>query len=64
MTDALLVDVKEAARLLGISTSMIYDLASEATPVEQRLPTVRLGRRVLFSLDALRDWIRAQQVAA
>lgn len=56
--DALLVDVPEAARLLGgIDTDTVYALCKVEGP--NRLPNVRLGRRVLISLEGLREWIRA-----
>jgi len=52
MTDTLLVDVKEAARLLGVSTDTVYALAAE-----RKLPgVVRLGRRVLISRTRLQEW--------
>jgi excisionase family DNA binding protein len=50
--EPLLVDVKEAARLLSISTALLYDMVADGT-----IPHVRLGRRVLFSLEGLRRWI-------
>lgn len=40
--DTLLLGVADAAKLLGISKGLAYDLIAEG-----RLPHVRLGRRVL-----------------
>ena len=53
---ALLLDAKAAAALIGVSRSSFLRL--DATG--QIGPTsVRLGRRRLWSRDALADWIRA-----
>lgn len=49
----LLVDAKGAAKLMSVSERFIWGLANEGI-----LPRVRLGRRVLFDPDDLREWIR------
>ena len=49
---ALLVSVAEAAKLLGISRNLCYELVRE-----DRLPHVRLGRRVLGPRQGLEQWI-------
>jgi excisionase family DNA binding protein len=46
------VTVVEAARLLGISRSLAYDLVAR-----DELPSIRLGRRVLVPLGALRAMV-------
>lgn len=46
----LLVSVVEAAHLLGVSPRLVATLVAE-----RRLRVVRLGRRVLVPLDALRE---------
>ena len=51
----LLLSVTEAARLLGISRNLAYSLISEG-----RLPSIRLGRRVLVARQALERWIERQ----
>lgn len=51
----LFVNVDEAARLLGISRSLAYELANrwiESGSVDG-LPTIRLGRRLLVNRAAL-----------
>ena len=48
----LLISVPEAARLLNIGRALAYQLVQE-----NRLPHLRLGRRVLVSRPALEAWI-------
>lgn len=55
LTPPLLVDRKEASRLLNLSLRKL-DAATKAG----RIPCVRIGRRVLYSVDALREWISEQ----
>jgi excisionase family DNA binding protein len=47
-TEALLVDAREAARLLGLSARTIWSLTQR-----RELPCRRIGRRVLYSRAAL-----------
>ena len=49
---ALLVSVAEAAELLGIGRNLAYELVRE-----NRLPHVKLGRRILVPRRGLEDWI-------
>ena len=52
-TDRLTLTVEEAARLLGISRALGYELVARG-----QLPSVRLGRRIVVprrALDALLD---------
>ncbi len=49
---ALTVSVAEAAKLLGISRNLAYDLVREG-----RLPHVRLGRRILVPRFGLEQWL-------
>ena len=48
----LLLNVRQAARLLGIGKNLCYEMINEG-----RLPHVRLGRRVLVPREGLRAWI-------
>jgi excisionase family DNA binding protein len=50
-----LLDIGEAASLLKLSHHTLYRWV-----VEGRVPTVRLGRRLLFDPDALRAWVLAR----
>ncbi|CAN5490528.1 hypothetical protein BH23ACT3_BH23ACT3_07650 [soil metagenome] len=49
---------ERAARLLGISRSLAYDMANRwiATAGDDGLPAVRLGRRILINRVALERW--------
>ena len=51
-SETLTVSVDEAARLLGISRNLAYDLVREG-----RLPHVRLGRRILVPRFGLEQWL-------
>jgi excisionase family DNA binding protein len=57
LREPLLVDVKEAARLLGVSDRTVWSV----TAPRGTLPCVRVGGRVLYSPDTLREWVRSQQ---
>ena len=49
---ALLVDSREAARLLAISPRSLWSLTKAGD-----IPAVRLGRSVRYSTESLRVWI-------
>jgi excisionase family DNA binding protein len=50
----LFITVPEAARLLGISRSLAYELANRWLAGDtEGLPAVRLGRRLIVNRDAL-----------
>jgi excisionase family DNA binding protein len=51
-----LVDVKETGRLLGIKETKVYDLLRT-----RELPPVKIGRRTLIELAAIRDYIDRQR---
>ncbi len=53
-----LVPVRESARLLGVSPSMVYQLAASG-----KLPCVRIGNRLLFRTESLEAWIVAAEKA-
>jgi excisionase family DNA binding protein len=50
-TDPILLRLPEAARLLGLGRSTIYELASRG-----EIPTVHIGRAVRISARALHEW--------
>ena len=56
-TSALLVDAREAARMLAVSPRKLWAMTFEETP---GLPYVRCGRLVRYSPDDLRQWIATQ----
>ena len=53
--DPLLVRVEEAARLLSLSRSMIYELMNRG-----ELPSVRCGAARRIPLAALQAWVKDQ----
>jgi excisionase family DNA binding protein len=57
-TDQLFLRVEDAARLLGISRSLAYDMANQwiDSNGQAGLPTIRLGRRLLVNRSALQRW--------
>lgn len=50
----LLLPARDAARALGISPRLLWTYSRGLDPI----PTVRIGRRVLYPLDGLRKWVR------
>lgn len=57
-SSALLVDAREAARMLAVSPRKLWAMTFEETP---GLPYVRCGRLVRYSPDDLRQWIDTQR---
>lgn len=55
----LLVDGREAARMLAISPRKLWAMTFETTP---GLPYIRCGRLVRYPVDDLRRWIDAQRI--
>lgn len=52
-----LICVRDAARLLGISQSKLYQLIED-----ERIPFIRIDGRVLFQENLLEAWIQEQVV--
>ncbi|MDO7485484.1 helix-turn-helix domain-containing protein [Peribacillus frigoritolerans] len=50
---------KEVADYLGISTGLVYTLVRE-----RKIPSVKLGRRILFKIDSVDRWLAQQESAA
>ena len=55
MSDPLLLRPTEAARLLGISRSKLYELLNSG-----EIPTLHIGRSVRIPLAALHSWIESR----
>jgi excisionase family DNA binding protein len=53
-----LLDVKGASELLGISIFTIHKWLGQG-----KIPSVRLGRRVLFDPQDLEKWVEGNKVA-
>ncbi len=54
--EKLLLKPDEAAEMLGIGRSKIYELLANET-----IPSIRLGRSVRVPVDELRRWLREQR---
>ena len=54
----LAVSIPEAARLIGVGRSTIYKAMTK-----DGLPSVKLGKRRLIQVDALRRWITSRPAA-
>lgn len=53
--EKLVLSVPEAAKVLGISEKVAYDLAKT-----QGFPTIRIGNRLLVSTQGLARWVEEQ----
>lgn len=53
LTERLLLRPTEAAEMLGVGRSKLYELIAEGD-----IPTVRVGSRVRIPVEDLRAWIR------
>lgn len=47
-----LISVQETARIMGIGKDTVYALCNSG-----QLPHIRLGKRILVSVDGLKAWI-------
>lgn len=54
--ERLAINVKEMAKLLGISTKTAYDLVK--TP---GFPIIRIGKRQIIPTEALKKWMEEQK---
>jgi excisionase family DNA binding protein len=59
VSERLAYRVAEAAAMVGISRSKMYELIAAGT-----MPTIRIGTAVRVPADALRAWIQQQIVGA
>jgi excisionase family DNA binding protein len=57
-TPPILVDSREAARLLSISPRKLWDLTSHG-----EIPSLKFGRCVRYRVSDLNDWAAAQVTA-
>ena len=51
-----LLSIQEAAELLHISRSLLYELAGK------RLPCIRINKRILFQEERLEKWIQENAI--
>jgi excisionase family DNA binding protein len=57
--ERLLYRVEEAAAMLGVSRSKLYELAAAGT-----IPSVKIGAAIRIPADALREWLAEQTTNA
>ena len=50
------LNTDEVAEYLGISKTLVYTLVRE-----QRIPFIRLGKRLLFKLDSIDRWLKENE---
>jgi excisionase family DNA binding protein len=55
----LVLNLSEAAELLGIKPSQLYEHTRERARIRQRIPIphLRLGKRICFRRESLEKWI-------
>lgn len=53
--EKLLLRPREAAEVLGLCRSKVYELIASGT-----IPSITIGKSRRIPLDALREWVRAQ----
>ena len=56
MSEPLVLDAREAAERLGISTRTLFSLTKAG-----ELPAVRIKRRIFYTMDDLRSFIAARR---
>jgi excisionase family DNA binding protein len=56
--EKLLLRPQECAQALGLGRSKVYELIANG-----ELPSITIGRSRRIPLDALREWVRAREVA-
>jgi len=57
--EKLVLNLQEAAELLGLKPSQLYEHTRERARVRQRIPIphLRLGKRICFRRESLERWI-------
>lgn len=58
MTNKMILNSKEAAEFLGISTPHLYELNKEG-----KLPVKYIGSKPMYFVDELIDWVKAGKSA-
>lgn len=57
MTNNITVSVAEAAKMLGVSMPVMYQLAQR-----EDFPSFYIGRRLLIDADGLKKWVHKQSM--
>lgn len=63
MPEKILLNLPEAAQLLGLTPRQLYECTRERSQSKRAipLPTIRLGKRVCFRREALIAWLIANE---
>jgi predicted DNA-binding transcriptional regulator AlpA len=63
MADPLLLNLPQAAELLGLTRTQLYGLTRNRSRSRQvhPVPYVRLGKRLMFRRDSLVSWINEME---
>ena len=59
MTPRLSMPLAEAAESLGVTVNVLRDWVQRG-----RVPHMRVGKRVMFSVKSLEQWLREQEIPA
>jgi excisionase family DNA binding protein len=64
-TEKLLLNLSEAAQLLGLTPPQLYQLTRERSRLRQvrPIPFLRLGKRIAFRRESLEAWLIACEAA-
>ena len=59
-----LLDMGEAAELLGLTKAQMYEICRNRTRCRQSvpIPIVRIGKRRMFRASSLNDWVKKLEV--
>jgi excisionase family DNA binding protein len=57
MSGPLLLSMAEAAQLLGLTKPQLYELTRFRSCIVQKLPVVRIGKRLCFRRESLERWL-------
>jgi excisionase family DNA binding protein len=60
----LLLSLSEAAQLLGLTKSQLYELTRSRSRIVHKLPVVRIGKRLCFRRESLERWIAELESSA
>lgn len=58
--DPLAISRRELRKLIPLSESHIRDMERERDP--SAIPFIRVGRRVLYRLESVREWLRRHEI--
>ncbi len=66
MSSPILLNLQQAAELLGLTKPQLYELCRSRSRLRQavRLPCVKLGKRLAFRRESLERWIEQLESTA